>query len=349
MAIAILPIGTAGLTFKAMLWRFSDGAVWNGSAYVATSGISAATLATYALAVSTLATNDPTTVGYYLTIPTAAGETPARVSFYETTYAAGDSEVYGADYQPTMEVEWVDGGRLDVILDEAAASNTTGDGAYSVAITVVDISDDPVENATVRLTLGATSYSTKTDENGLITFSCDAGTWTVGITGANYGSFTPVDLVVSGNTTQEYTLPAATYGTSYAENQDIYDIFGESNVLEWANMQELATTHEDYEDEIDRRMTASLAYAKEDMDDLLRGGGYDVPFVGAAITSTIKRCCALKAGAWLFEWRRDDDEDDRYNNMEKKADRLIEQIRRDVRRFDTSLQTVKGTRAPSAE
>ena len=110
-----------------------------------------------------------------------------------------------------------------------------------------------------------------------------------------------------------------------------------------------ATTHEDYEDEIDRRMTASLAYAKEDMDDLLRGGGYDVPFVGAAITSTIKRCCALKAGAWLFEWRRDDDEDDRYNNMEKKADRLIEQIRRDVRRFDTSLQTVKGTRAPSAE
>ena len=133
----------------------------------------------------------------------------------------------------------------------------------------------------------------------------------------------------------------------YCENQDVYDIFGKTNVLEWANMLELATSHADYDAEISRRMKVARQYATNDMDELLRGGSYLVPFTGDAITRSVARCCALKAGSWLFEWRRDEEED-RYAKMEAKADMLLEQIRKDVRRLDESNQTVKGTRAPSA-
>ena len=93
MAIALLPIGTAGLTLKAMLWKFEDGTVWNGSAWATVSGVNDATLEGYALDVTALATTE-NTVGYYLTIPSGAAATPCRVSLYLTSYSAGDSELY---------------------------------------------------------------------------------------------------------------------------------------------------------------------------------------------------------------------------------------------------------------
>jgi len=172
MAIAFLPVGTAGLTLKAMLWRFSDGAVWNGSAFVAASSVNGATLAGYELSVSTLATSDPTTLGYYLTIPAGAAATPCRVSFYTTSYTAGKSETYGVDYQPTIEVELVDGGRLDLILDDIdsevddihiAVNAITVTGS---ALNVVCEADDTYTVVTTG-NEGATTYANTYSNNNI--------------------------------------------------------------------------------------------------------------------------------------------------------------------------------------
>lgn len=132
--------------------------------------------------------------------------------------------------------------------------------------------------------------------------------------------------------------------TNFAEAQDLYDIFGESNVKEWANMQELDLDDADYTTEIARRITAALEYGTEDIKELLREGPYDITF--STVPSGIKRCCCYKAGCWLFEWRRDKDENDRYSKMEAKADRIIEEVKRGARQFDTGTQTVNGTRVP---
>lgn len=132
----------------------------------------------------------------------------------------------------------------------------------------------------------------------------------------------------------------ANYGTA----SGLYDIFGQANIYEWANMQELATTAATYETEIQRRITASLTYATEDINDLLRHGPYVIPFT--VTPPSIERCCYYKAGCWLFEWRRDKDEDDRYSRMEAKADLIIEQIKRGIRQLDSAVYTIGGTRGP---
>lgn len=79
-----------------------------------------------------------------------------------------------------------------------------GSGARSVTITVDD-GTNPLQNATVRVTQGAESYSGLTDVSGVIVFSLDDATWTVSITKPGY-SFTPVSLVVNGTETQTYSM-----------------------------------------------------------------------------------------------------------------------------------------------
>lgn len=128
MPVALLQLGTAAQVFKARLTRFADGFIWNGSAYVDPTGVTNAQLATYVLSVTEVKSSDTTTIGYQVTIPANAAADPARVSFYTTSYAAGDDEEYGVDYQPTMEVEWVNGGRLDALLDAVITGSTTFDG-----------------------------------------------------------------------------------------------------------------------------------------------------------------------------------------------------------------------------
>ena len=132
----------------------------------------------------------------------------------------------------------------------------------------------------------------------------------------------------------------ANYGTP----SGLYDVFGKANIYEWANMQELEKNDDNYETEIQRRITAGLTYSTEDINDLLRYGPFVIPFM--IVPPSIERCCYYKTGCWLFEWRRDKDEDDRYTKMEAKADLIIEQIKRGVRLLDPAVYTVAGTRGP---
>ena len=82
----------------------------------------------------------------------------------------------------------------------------TGTGARLVTITVDD-GTDPLENATVRMSQGAESYSTTTNASGIAVFALDDATWTVTVTKALY-SFTPTTLVVNGTETATYSMTA---------------------------------------------------------------------------------------------------------------------------------------------
>jgi hypothetical protein len=347
---------TAGRTYVAKITRDSDGWMWNGvSDFVADSTLTDAQQATaVGLATTTAVVSGTGTHSHYIfTVP--AGITVAcHVGLYLTSYAVGTKEAYWAEYDPTDAANKTildklnttlvqDGAVYDFTAAALAAApsssgGSTGDGAYTVIIQV------GVENAFVRLTLGATSYTAFTDADGEASFSCDAGTWTVGITAPAYLAFTPTLLIVTDDTTQAYTLtPATSVSDTFAEASDLYDMFGESNVKEWANMQELPITDAEYTTEIARRIEAALVYGTDEVKEFLRNGPYEEEFV--TVPTSINRATCYKAGAWLFEWRRDSEENDRYSRMEAKADTILEQIKRGARQFD-SVQTIEGTRAP---
>lgn len=116
----------------------------------------------------------------------------------------------------------------------AALTNTTisgvasgGSGAYAVTVTVKNSGAVAIQNATVRLTQGANSYTAVTNASGVASFSLDAATYTRSITASGY-SFTPDTIVVTAAanfnatmTTVAVTPPAdpslcAVYGTFLA-------------------------------------------------------------------------------------------------------------------------------------
>lgn len=95
--------------------------------------------------------------------------------------------------------------QLDAVL--AAASDTTGAGAYTRTITVND-GTAALQGAKVRLTQGAESYVGTTNASGQVVFSVDAATWSVAITKPGY-TFTPTTLVVSGSGSTTYSMTAS--------------------------------------------------------------------------------------------------------------------------------------------
>jgi hypothetical protein len=103
MATIPLDDTTAGRTYVCQFIRSSDGYIWDGvSAWVAPNTLTDAELkAAIELVTSTSITNQSSThIRYDVTVP--AGITvPCHASAYLTSYAAGDAEDYGADYDPT--------------------------------------------------------------------------------------------------------------------------------------------------------------------------------------------------------------------------------------------------------
>jgi len=164
-------------------------------------------------------------------------------------------------------------------------------------------------------------------------------------TGNDYvcvGAYHPLQKVLEA-------VSFTTDGDLYATAADIYTVFGQANVYKWANIDSLASDHADYETDIQARITKALTVATVDINDKLRGGPYEVPFTDTSLTATINYACVLKAGVWLYEWRGADDFDyekgrlvHRYSFLMDRADKLLEQVRRDARRL--SSQTTTNTR-----
>lgn len=79
------------------------------------------------------------------------------------------------------------------------ANTDPGAGAYAATFTVTD-GTDPIQNAVVRVTLGASTFTLTSNVSGQNTFSLNAGTYTVTVTASGY-SFASTTRTVTGNET----------------------------------------------------------------------------------------------------------------------------------------------------
>lgn len=223
-----LATGVAGQTVEAHVYFGSMR--WDGGPGMA----DPATIAdvdwdTNIISLSEELTSDATGTGLYVGDLPNTGET----GIHHVVYFIGGAATLGRKHSAIQAVDnsvlssvvwtaakaailadWTDGGRLDNLLDSVVPN--FGDGARTVTITVDDGSD-ALENATVRVTKGATSIVGTTDASGEINggsgFSLADGTWTVAISLTGY-SFTPVSLVVSANTDVTYSMTGDSIGAS---------------------------------------------------------------------------------------------------------------------------------------
>ncbi len=83
-----------------------------------------------------------------------------------------------------------------------------GSGAHTLTVTVTD-GTNPLQNATVRFTEGAFTYTATTDVSGEAVFALDDATYAVAIAKPGY-SFTPTTLAVGGDASQSYTMTQIT-------------------------------------------------------------------------------------------------------------------------------------------
>lgn len=109
------------------------------------------------------------------------------------------------DANSPLHTDWLDGGRLDQLLDAAAAASA-GSGARTVNVTVDD-GTDPLQNAVVRMTEGANSYAITTNASGQGTFNLDDATYTVSISKSGY-TYSGTTLLVDGTETVTYSMTA---------------------------------------------------------------------------------------------------------------------------------------------
>ena len=83
----------------------------------------------------------------------------------------------------------------------------------------------------------------------------------------------------------------------YIEQSDIEDQFGKDNVKVWSDLDGTGSLDA-------ARITRSIEYAEDRIDDYFRDDRYQIPLVFAAsIPGTVKRWASILAGAWLYQGR----------------------------------------------
>ena len=91
---------------------------------------------------------------------------------------------------------------------ELAPAGGAGTGARTVTITVND-GTTVLQNATVRITEGANTFTALTNASGIAVFNLDDATYTVSITKSGY-SYSGTTIVVNGTETATYSMTAIT-------------------------------------------------------------------------------------------------------------------------------------------
>lgn len=131
----------------------------------------------------------------FRTVVAASSGTPGYVDVYPPLSGSAGAGIICTFYAP--------GANLPVAVNSSyqAINTTSGTGAYTVIVPVVR-SDTLValQNAIVRLTEGANTYTATSDVSGNATFNIDAATYTMAITKAGF-SFGGDTLVVAGSAT----------------------------------------------------------------------------------------------------------------------------------------------------
>jgi hypothetical protein len=103
-----------------------------------------------------------------------------------------------------------------------------------VTITVTDASSNPIQNATVTLSINASRYSAQTNASGVCALSPNEGVATYGVAIISGGyQFTPTTLVVPGNVSHTYqmTLVSITPSTSPLVTGYFYCVDNDENPL----------------------------------------------------------------------------------------------------------------------
>lgn len=97
---------------------------------------------------------------------------------------------------------------LHPVIEVAAVAS--GSGPYVVTITVTDTLSNPIQNATVQLSINASLYTAQTNSSGVATLAPNEGkgTYSVVLTASGYSQQSPIPatLVVTGNTPHTYTM-----------------------------------------------------------------------------------------------------------------------------------------------
>jgi hypothetical protein len=115
---------------------------------------------------------------------------------------AAFTEIKGAGWSSSTDT-------LEEIADAIAGITTgSGTGARTVNVTVND-GTNPLQNATVRMTNGADTYTALTNASGQCTLNLDDATWVVSITKGGY-TFAGTTLVVDGTETVTYSMSLVT-------------------------------------------------------------------------------------------------------------------------------------------
>jgi hypothetical protein len=96
------------------------------------------------------------------------------------------------------------GTTLPAAIAEIEGGGGSGTGARTVTITVND-GTTVLQNATVRMTEGANTFTALTNVSGVAVFNLDDATYTVSITKAGY-SYSGTTLVVNGTETATYSM-----------------------------------------------------------------------------------------------------------------------------------------------
>lgn len=139
-------------------------------------------------------------------------ESPESSGRFEATVAESLSGIYNArvhDAGGVVRDGWLpDGGTLVVDSYPVEIPSATGTGARTVTITVND-GTTVLENARVRVTEGANTYTGLTNVSGVVVFNLDDATYTVGITKSGY-SYAGTTLVVDGTETRTYSMTVVT-------------------------------------------------------------------------------------------------------------------------------------------
>jgi hypothetical protein len=102
---------------------------------------------------------------------------------------------------------------------------STGSGPYTLQVTITDsVTAAPIQNAHVSYSNGATFYSGATNSSGVWSASVTGATWTINIVASGYQAFTPASVAVSGNTSEAYTLVAASIPTPPPGQVTVYGV-----------------------------------------------------------------------------------------------------------------------------
>ena len=145
-----------------------------------------------------------------LAVRVCAGAETADNLLYDGFLVEGSTVI---DSTAAVALDSATAAKIDAILVDtgttlpaqiAGISAGSGTGARTVTITVND-GTTALQNATVRMTEGANTFTATTNVSGVAVFNLDDATYTVGVTKSGY-SYAGTTLVVNGTETATYSM-----------------------------------------------------------------------------------------------------------------------------------------------